>query len=530
MQRTSGVLLACCVAMSLALGQEPGKADSARQAPLDVVQANKVAAGPRPGSGVVTFQNLLSPAPSVNPQPWSARADVSGVQEDNPQAQQPGLPAAPPATGSPVLLQPETTGQTGPPVTITLQDAIARAGQNYVQYLSAVTDAKIAHEDRLQARDSLLPSISYSQQYLGTQGNGKLASGRFVTNDGVHVYRVWGVVHQEFPAGFFTLSPYKRAIAAAAIAQAKAEIARRGLTVTVNSLYYGLIVSQRQYATAQQALDQAQHFLKISQELERGGEVARSDVIKAQLQFQQQNQAFQEAALAMSKARLDLAVVLSPTLDLNFNLVDDMDQSPALPPFGEIEAMAAHENQDVRAAVEALKAAQSDVTIARASFFPTVSFDGVYGIEANALALRSTVAADKQLGPLPNPGYFITASLNVPVWNWGATLSKLRQAEYRRQQAQVELSQAQRQALSNLYSFYNEATVSRAEVQGLRQAADLAAESLRLTTLRYQAGEATALEVVDAQNVLAAARNAYDSGQLRYRTGLATLQTLTGKF
>ncbi len=41
------------------------------------------------------------------------------------------------------------------------------------------------------------------------------------------------------------------------------------------------------------------------------------------------------------------------------------------------------------------------------------------------------------------------------------------------------------------------ASVSRSEVQGLGDTADLAAESLR-TTLRYQAGEATALEVVDA--------------------------------
>ncbi|HSB76632.1 MAG TPA: TolC family protein [Terriglobales bacterium] len=439
--------------------------------------------------------------------------------------------AAPPMPPPGVeLVEPGIPGQTGPPVTITLQDAIGRARRNYAQYLSAVTDAKVSAQDRAQARDALLPSISYTQQYLGTQGNGKLASGRFVTNDGVHVYRAWGVVHQEIPAGFFTFSPYKRAAAAAAIAQAQAEIARRGLTVTVTNLYYGLIVAQREYATAQQVLAEAQRFLDASRKLQQGGEVARSDVIKAQIQFNQQDQAFQDARLAMSKARLDLAVLLSPTLDLNFNLVDDIDQAPVLPAFGEVQAMAARENQDVRAAVQALRAARADVTIARDGFLPTLSFDGVYGIEANALALRSTVAAAKELGPLPNPGYFITASLNVPIWNWGATLSKLRQAEYRRQQAQVELSQAQRQALRNLYAFYNEAVVSRAEVQGLREAADLAAESLRLTNLRYQAGEATALEVVDAQNVLAAARNAYDNGQLRYRAGLATLQTLTGNF
>ena len=64
----------------------------------------------------------------------------------------------------------------------------------------------------------------------------------------------------------------------------------------------------------------------------------------------------------------------------------------------------------------------------------------------------------------------------------------------------------------------------------LRQSADLATENLRLNTLRYQAGEATILELVDAQNTLNQARNAYDDGLARYRVALANLQTLTGTF
>jgi outer membrane protein TolC len=60
--------------------------------------------------------------------------------------------------------------------------------------------------------------------------------------------------------------------------------------------------------------------------------------------------------------------------------------------------------------------------------------------------------------------------------------------------------------------------------------ADLAAESLRLVSLRYQAGESTAFEVVDAQNTLVQARNAMDDAQTRYRIALAELQTLTGRF
>jgi outer membrane protein TolC len=67
-------------------------------------------------------------------------------------------------------------------------------------------------------------------------------------------------------------------------------------------------------------------------------------------------------------------------------------------------------------------------------------------------------------------------------------------------------------------------------VESLRQSSELATENLRLTVLRYQAGESTALEVVDAQTILAQARNAYDDGQVRYRVALANLQTLTGNF
>ena len=94
----------------------------------------------------------------------------------------------------------------------------------------------------------------------------------------------------------------------------------------------------------------------------------------------------------------------------------------------------------------------------------------------------------------------------------------------------MTLTQTQRQLMSNLYSMYNEAMAARAGVDNLQHVADLAAESLRLTTLRYQAGESTALEVVDAQNTSVQARIAIDEAQVRYRVALASLQTLTGRF
>jgi outer membrane protein TolC len=416
------------------------------------------------------------------------------------------------------------------PITITFQDALERARRNEVQALSAETDARIAHEERIQARAALLPSVNFTSQYLNTQGNGVLPSGRYVTNDGVHVYRTWGVFRQILPTSTLQFAPYKRTIAAEAQARAKAEIARRGLVVTVTKNYYDLVVSQRKYATAQQSLEQARRFLQISQELERGGEVAHSDVIKAQLQFNQAQRAFQDAQLSMENDRLTLAVLLFPNFDENFSVVDDLDRTGPLPGFDEIQAMAARENPDLRAATAALRQANLDVSAALAAYLPSLSLDVDYGIEANAFALRSRVSAAREAGRLPNLGYFATLSLNLPVWDWGTLRSKARQTRYRAQLAGVQLSLAQRQLLANLRSFYSEAAISRAELENLRQSADLAADSVRLTTLRYQAGEATVLEVVDAQNTLAQTRNAYDNGQARYRLALSNLQTLTGSF
>jgi outer membrane protein TolC len=207
-----------------------------------------------------------------------------------------------------------------------------------------------------------------------------------------------------------------------------------------------------------------------------------------------------------------------------------MDASPALPALDEVENMAARANPTLAVAIEALRGASLDVKIARQALLPTVTVDAVYGIEANAFALRSTVASARDLGPLPNLGYFITASLNIPVWDWGVRRSRVKQSELKREEAAVDLSVAQRTLIRNLRGLYDEARVAHQQIDLLRRGVDLASESLRLRTLRYQAGEAAIVDLVDAQTNFIQARNAYDDGMVRYRLAIGNLQTLTGTF
>ena len=159
--------------------------------------------------------------------------------------------------------------------------------------------------------------------------------------------------------------------------------------------------------------------------------------------------------------------------------------------------------------------------VARGALLPSISFDYFYGINANQFAITGP-AGQRLLGSVAQ------AQLMVPLWNWGAAQSRRRQAELRVQQAKAELTLTERQLLANVKGFHREAGVARDQVASLRDSLDLSIESLRLTLLRYQSGEASAMEVVDAQTTLIQARNAYDDGLVRYRVALATLQTLTG--
>jgi len=409
---------------------------------------------------------------------------------------------------------------TSAPLTLTLQDALERTRKNNPEYRAALTGFGLAKEDRVQSRAALLPSVTYNAGFLYTEGNGTPAA-RFIANNGVHEYLSQGNAHQAL--SLENVANYRRTRAAEAVAKARSEIAARGLVVTVVGAYYGFVVAQRKYATAQRAATEAQRFLDISQKLEKGGEVAHSDVIKAQIQFQQQQRDLQQAELEMNRSRLELAVLVFPDFNENFSVVDDLQMPEPLPTFSEVQAAAANKNPELRAALAALQEANQEVAVAWNGFLPSLSLDYFYGIDANQFATRAPDGTR-------NLGYAATATLQLPVWNWGANRSKLKQADLRRQQARVELSFAQRQLLGNLRTFYNEAQTARSQMESLNQSADLAADSLRLTSMRYQGGEATVLEVVDAQNTLTQARNAFNDGQARFRVALANLQTLTGNF
>lgn len=414
------------------------------------------------------------------------------------------------------------------PAPITLVDALARAKQYGGQIQSANLAVLLAKEDTAQTRAARLPTVNAFNQYIYTEGNGT-PSGVFVANDGVHVYNEQAQVHEELLT-VFRKGEIRRAAAAQAIASAKVEVAARGLNATVVQNFYAIASAQRKFANAQTSLREAQRFLEISNQLEKGGEAAHADTIKAQLQLQQRQRDAQDAETAIEKAKIALGVLIFPNFTADFSIADDLDQPRLLTPVEEARAKAMATSPDLKVAKSSVESAAFDIEIARNGYLPSLGLDLFYGINANQFGINGKLPpeAGGVAETRHNLGYSGQITLNIPVWNWGTTRSKIKQAEFKEAQAKVDLSLAERTVQSNLAAAHAEARAAQAQLESLRSSMDLSAESLRLTLLRYQAGEATAFEVADAQSTLALARNANDDGLVRWRVALANLQILTG--
>jgi len=434
-----------------------------------------------------------------------------------------------------VALLPWTFHLAAQSLTVDLADALARAQQYGAQIQTADIVASLAREDRAQAKAATLPSVNGFNQFIYTQGNGT-TSGVFVANDGVHVYNEQLQAHEELLA-LARRGEVRLAAAAEAVARARVDVAARGLKLTVVQDYYAIAAAQRRIANAQSSLAEARRFLDITSKQEQGGEVAHADVIKAQLQVRQRERDVQDGQLAVQKAKIALAVLMFPALRVDYGIVDDLDQLKLLPPLPETAAQARIYSPEVRVAQTGVTQARLGVSVARYGYLPSLGLDVFYGINANQFAGQTnypTPESGRSTQPdflVPfrqNLGYSAQATLNIPLWNWGATHSKVKQAALKTRQADLDLTVARKQLEADLASSYQEAQSAFGQVESLRSTSDLAAESLRLTLLRYQAGEATALEVVDAQSAANLSRTAYDDGLLRYRVALAAVQSLTG--
>lgn len=413
--------------------------------------------------------------------------------------------------------------------TLTLDAAIQMAEANEPAFAAATAERRATALEAKDARAAVLPSATYHNQFLFTQSNRTQARTTqggdnqslpvFIANNAVHEYASQGVVNET--VGLAQFGAIRLANANAALAEAEAEIARRGLVATVVSLYYGVTAGEERVIISLRSLDEAKRFVDVTQKREAAREAAHADVIKAQLQQQQRERELADARVSTQKARLELGVLLFPDPAASYTLAG-VGAPPLLPERAFIYSSARANNPELRSALATLAAGRAQAFSEQAALLPDLNLNFTYGIDAPQFARNGPDSAR-------NLGYSASATLDVPLWDWLTTERRIKEARIRADVAKVALAATQRRLIADLAEFYAEADTARQQLASLDTSVVSARESLRLTNLRYVDGEGTVLDVVDAQNTLIVAENAQTDGVVRYRLALAQLETLTGR-
>lgn len=415
------------------------------------------------------------------------------------------------------------------PVRLTLAQAIARAEKNEPAFASAKANRAVSQLERTNARAALLPTATFHNEAIYTEPNGVPSSriGQvtdapspvFIANNAVREYASQGVFNETLGLGQF--AAIHLADANAARAAAELEVARRGLVSTVVTLYFNVSSGSSKVDVAREALDEANHFVDITQKREAQREAAHADVLKAQLIQQQRERDLRDAQVAATKSRLELGVLLYPDPTTGFELAPVSSTIMVLPERSTMLELAGQNNPELRGALASVQASQATTLSAQAALLPQLNLNFTYGIDATNFAVN---------GPegVRNLGYAMSAQLDIPVWDWLTTERKIKAGHLQETAAKAALTAAQRRAIADLQESYAEAEAANQQLASLDLSVTTARESLRLMQLRYVNGESTVLEVVDAQSALTSAENATIDGHARYQVALANLQTLTG--
>ncbi len=405
------------------------------------------------------------------------------------------------------------------PKKLTLEDCIRLAREAPSAITLARQQTEIAKRGVSGARAGFLPRTELRN---GLIYNSPLLDDRsqfsFIPLNAIREYSFALTAVQEFDTSGRLRAELARARAGRDAAASQLALAERDLKRAVTAAYYKLLLTRDVTKVVRDALAESENFERRTQLLFENGEAARADVVKASAQVAFLRQALRDAELQERLANQGLASFWTEDVDQRL-VVEDVLENPAPQP----EAAGAGQPPapfmrriefNLLDAQRRMFEAQS--RSARSALLPQLSFVFQYGIDSDAVRIRDR-------------GYAAFFNLNIPIFDWFKARSETRQFRLRAQQVETRraiarrtYSREYRDALARVKELFGQIDITKKQVE-------LAREDLRLSRVRYEGGEGSALDVVTAQNQLARARTNYYTTVASYLNARADLEVAAGR-
>ena len=283
--------------------------------------------------------------------------------------------------------------------------------------------------------------------------------------------------------------------------------------------YFSIRQTDAQRQLLAQTIEGYQRVLVITQNRFNAGIAAKSDVLQAQTQLA--NAQSDDLGLARQRAQLEHAVaVLLGKAPAEFTLaVAPWQANIPEVPVGVPSALL-QRRPDIAAAERRVAAANEQIGIARAAYYPNIGLSGSYGTSGSSVSNLFSVS---------NAVWSLGLSAAQTVFNAGATRAGVAGAKAAQQAATARYRQTVLAAFADVEDQLAASNVLAQQTVLRRQASD-AADQVEVQILnRYKAGQVSYTEVVQAQATALSARRALVQAQAdRQTTAVALIQSLGG--
>jgi multidrug efflux system outer membrane protein len=350
-------------------------------------------------------------------------------------------------------------------------------------------DMRIAASNILQAEASL--GVTRANQLPTLSGSFGIQNERSGAYLGAPTYDTAGL-QLNYLVDFW--GQYRRATEAARAnllaSQYAQSLVQTTLIASVASAYFQLRQLDSQLDFSRQTVTADQDSLRINTINYKGGEYAITDVYQSQLLVQQAEAEVITLQQSIEQTENQLSLLLGRNpgpINRGLNLVDEphLDEVPVGLPSSILER-----RPDVRQAEEALVAANANVGVAKAAYFPQIPLTASFG--ASSTALTSFLQG-------PATFWALGGQLAQPLYAGGRITSGYRLALAQREQAELTYKQTVQQAfadVSNSLVAYRQSRLYRVKLQ---EQTTTYRETSRLANVRFTGGATSFLEVLTTQ-------------------------------
>ncbi len=369
-----------------------------------------------------------------------------------------------------------------------LQELIRAAlKQNY--------DLQLATE-RINAGRAQL-AITRSRLFPQVQANGDFSGGKehnFQTKSNFLLL----TADAAFQLDFF--GRLRRANEAARAQLLATEDARQTVILTlvsdVASDYFSLLQLDLQLQITRETVKTQEDSVKLTKLRVDHGVATKLDVLQAQQVLDSANAQIPDLERRIAQEENAISILLGnyPQAVPRGRPLVEQPLPPEVPPG--LPSSLIERRPDIREAEQILVAANAEIGVAKAQFFPQISLTGSGGGSFGRSSAFSSLMSS-QVGI-----WSYGAQVSQPIFTGGALRGNLRLAESQHQQALI----AYRQAIQHAFGDVSDALIGYQEFHQVRvrqedTVADLQ-ESVRLSNMRYKGGTTTYLEVLDGQRSL----------------------------